>query len=329
VVQINNGGQVFTIDAMLALILITLIVGLSANAMNIAGNKLHNYAFEQSQQRIVENAADTLIKTSGSPKNWEDRTEFSGLTPGLAKSENRTEGIGGNTLSMKKIFRLKNNPDMMKKLLPSSMSYSLIIYPIDPAIPPIVVLNRTPPSDVADVSVVNRTIQFDYMLIDLYLSIETDYCEPAGSGYICTHSNMGFLSHKRPNLDRGKGGWLCRPLNINLDAVKSKDFYILTDPPLGNDNSIYSNRWIIDTPDMINSSSHKFTSNPILITPIISELLGNKTSQTYVLHVFNSCDSGKTFNTYLVGVPKGTPIGEVHLDRINPQPAFFILKVWL
>lgn len=80
---------------------------------------------------------------------------------------------------------------------------------------------------------------------------------------------------------------------------------------------------------MINSSSHKFTSNPILITPIISELLGNKTTQTYVLHVFNSCYSGKNFNTYLVGVPKGTPIGEVRLDRINPQPAFFILKVWL
>lgn len=46
----NNDGQVFTIDAMLALILITLIVGLSANAMNNASNKLHNYASEQSQQ---------------------------------------------------------------------------------------------------------------------------------------------------------------------------------------------------------------------------------------------------------------------------------------
>jgi hypothetical protein len=325
----NNDGQVFTIDAMLALILITLVVGLSANAMNIAANKLHNYAFEQSQQRIVENAADVLIKTSGSPKNWEERTEFSGLTPGLAKSGYKTEGIGGNTLSMKKIFCLKNNPEMMKKLLPSSMSYSLIIYPIDPAIPPIVVLNRTPPYDVADVSVVNRTIQYDYMLIDLYLSIETDNYEQASSEYVCTHSNMGFLTHKQPDLNNGKGGWICRPLNINLNDVKSKDFYIVTDPPLGNDNSISSNRWIIDTPDMINSSSNQFTSNPILITPIISELLGNKTTQTYVLHVFNICDSGKTFNTYLVGVPKGTPIGEVRLDRINPQPAFFILKVWL
>lgn len=148
---------------------------------------------------------------------------------------------------MKKIFRLKNNPELMKKLLPSSMSYSLIIYPIDPAIPPIVVLNRTHPSDVADVSVVNRKIQYDYMLIDLYLSIETENYEQEGSGYVCTQSNIGFLTHKRPDLDKGKGGWLCMPLNIKLDAVKSKDFYILTDPPLGNDNSIPSNRWIIDT----------------------------------------------------------------------------------
>lgn len=324
----DNHGQIFTIDAMLALILITLIVGLSANAMNIAGNKLHGYASEKSQQRIVENTADILIKTPGSPKNWEEMRDFPGLTPGLAESGDRNRRIGGNTLSMMKISRLKNNPELMNKLLPSTMSYSLIIYPTDTSLPAIVVLNRTPSRYVTDISVVNRTVEYDYMLIDLYLSIKTDNYEQLGSEYVCTHSSMGFLTHKRPDLDRGKDGWLCQPFNINLDAIKSKDFYILTDPPVLNDNSRISNRWIIDTPDRINKSSHKFTSTPILVTPIISELLGNKSTQTYVLHVFTSCDSGKTFNTYLVGVPKGTPIGEIRLNRIKPQPASFILKLW-
>jgi hypothetical protein len=328
VVRMNNAGQVFTIDALLALIIITLIIGLSANAMNIAGNKLQDYASEQAQQRIVENAADALIKTSGSPENWEDKIDFPGLTPGLAESENRTKRIGGNTLSIKKIFRLRNNPELMKKLLPSTMTYSLIIYPIDTSLPSIVVQNKTPSNDVADVSVVNRTVEYDYMLMDLYLSIETDKNEKASSEYVCTHSNMGFLTHMRPDLDEGKPGWLCQPFNINLDTIKSKDFYLLTDPPFLNDNSILPNRWIIDTPDMINESSHKFTSSPILVTPIISELSGNKTTQTFVLHIFNNCESGKTFKTYLVGVPKGTPSSEVRLDRINPQPAFFILKIW-
>jgi len=325
----NNAGQVFTIDALLALIIITLIIGLSANAMNITSNKLHNYAFDQSQQRIVENAADALIKTSGSPKNWEDKIDFPALTPGLAESDNRTKRAGGNTLSMKKIFRLENNPELMKKLIPTTMSYSLIIYPIDTSLPPIVVLNRTPPNDVADVSVVNRTVEYDYMLMDLYLSIESDNYGQTGPDYVCPHSNMGLLTHKRPDLDRGKPGWLCQPFNINLDTIKSKDFYILTDPLFLDDNSMLTNRWIIDTPDMINDSSHKFTSAPILVTPIISEILDNKTSQTYVLHIFNSYESRETFKTYLVGVPKGTPISEVRIDRIHPQPAFFILKIWL
>jgi hypothetical protein len=221
---------------------------------------------------------------------------------------------------MKKISRLKNNPEIMKKLIPTSMSYSLIIYPTDPSIPDIIILNKTPPRDVADVSVVNRTIEYDHMLIDLYLSIKSDFIE-SDSDYVCTQYNMD-LTHKRPDLSIGKFGWLCKPFNINLDAVNSKDFYILTDPPILRDISGLSNRWIIDTPDKFIITSHKYSSNPILITPIISELFGNKTTQTCVLHVFTNPDPGKTFNTYIVGVPKGTPVTEVRIYRINPPPAF-------
>ncbi len=65
-------GQVFTIDVMFALFLITVLIGLSANAMDNAGYKILEYSSEQSLQRIAGDTADVLIKTPGTPENWEE-----------------------------------------------------------------------------------------------------------------------------------------------------------------------------------------------------------------------------------------------------------------
>ncbi|MDD3984807.1 MAG: hypothetical protein PHY59_02715 [Methanobacterium sp.] len=83
----DGRGQVFTIDVMLALILLTVIIGISADAMNIAGNKLYDYSTETSLNRIANNIADILINTPGIPENWEDIKYSTYITPGLAKYE--------------------------------------------------------------------------------------------------------------------------------------------------------------------------------------------------------------------------------------------------
>jgi len=171
---LDHSGQVFTIDAMFALLLITVIIGFLAHAMDIAGNKAGDYFTEQSLERIAGDTADILIKTPGYPENWEGLKSFSSVTPGLAKLENGTKTTSGNIVSMIKISILKKNPELLKKMLPSGMSYSLMIYPIDPTLPIIEVLNKTSPLDAGDVSVVNRTVIYDYMVIEPYLSIKPD-----------------------------------------------------------------------------------------------------------------------------------------------------------
>ena len=57
---------------MLALLLITVLIGVSANTMGIVGNKISEYSSEQSIQRIADDTADVLIKTPGIPENWEN-----------------------------------------------------------------------------------------------------------------------------------------------------------------------------------------------------------------------------------------------------------------
>jgi hypothetical protein len=133
--------------------------------MDIVGNKILEYSSEQSIQRIATDTGDVLIKTPGAPDNWEKYKYFMNITPGLADIENGTNKFG-NRLSMRKISSLKENPELIKQLLPADMDCSLMIYPINTSIPVIEVINKNPPK--GDVTVINRTVLYDYKLIDKF-----------------------------------------------------------------------------------------------------------------------------------------------------------------
>ena len=325
----DRRGQAFTIDAMFALIILTVIIGISADAMDIAGNKIYDYSTENSLDRIANDAADILINTPGSPENWEEIKYGTRITPGLAKYE-IGKGVVRNTLSMRKISRLKKEPEMLTRMLPESTSYNLMIYPTDPSIPIFVVQNQTPSNNIGDITVVNRTILYDYELMDIYLSIKPDiYNKNGESGYVCTHMNMEGHDHRRPDFNKSKSGWICAPFTINMEDINSKDFYLLTDSNVMNENYTDNSTWIIDTPDNKILNAQKFTSKPININSIISDLSKNKSKETFVLHIFTSGDKEKYFNTYLVGVTKDTPPEDVKITHLKPQPAFFVLKIWM
>ena len=137
--------------------------------MGIVGNKIIEYSSEQSIQRIAGDSADVLIKTPGAPENWENYKYFTNITPGLADIENGTNKFG-NLLSMRKISSLKKNPELIKQLLPEGMECSLMIYPTNTSLPVIDVINKNPHK--RDVTVVNRTVLYDYKLIDIYTNIK-------------------------------------------------------------------------------------------------------------------------------------------------------------
>ncbi len=315
---------------MFALILLTVIIGISADAMDIAGNKIYDYSTENSLDRIANDAADILINTPGSPENWEEIKYSAHITPGLAKYETGKKRVVGNTLSIRKISRLKKEPEMLTQMLPESTSYNLIIYPTDQSLQIFVIQNQTHPNNIGDIKVINRTILYDYELMDIYLSIKPDiYNENSESEYVCTHINMEGHDHKRPDFNKSESGWICTPFTINMEDINSKDFYILTDPNVLNENYTYNPTWIIDTPDNHILNAQKFTSKPVNINSIISNLSRNKSKETFVLHIFTSGDKEKHFNTYLVGVPKGTPQEAVKLTNLKPQPAFFVLEIWM
>lgn len=111
------------------------------------------------------------------------------------------------------MMRLKKEPEILTKILPEPTNYNLMIYPTDPSIPILPIQNQTPPKDISDIIIVNRTILYDYEIMDTYLSIKPDiYNGNNESRYLCTHINMGNYDHKRPDFNKSKSGWLCSPL---------------------------------------------------------------------------------------------------------------------
>lgn len=79
----NSRGQIFTLDMLFALILVTLIIGFSGQALEQMTSKAVGYSASFSLERTANDAADVLVKTVGIPYNWEENVgtlETLGLT---------------------------------------------------------------------------------------------------------------------------------------------------------------------------------------------------------------------------------------------------------
>ena len=118
-------GQIFSLDALLALVLITVILGMSANAVDMMSFKISDYSAGKPLDRISSDAAEILIDTPGTP-NWEKSNSSSDVTPGLAEDNN---GSRNNTkiLSIKKISQLQSRyPILMSNIIPRAENHRLL-----------------------------------------------------------------------------------------------------------------------------------------------------------------------------------------------------------
>lgn len=315
----DNKGQVFTIDALFALIIITIIIGLSANALDIVGFKISDYSAGRSMDRIATDAADILINTPGTP-GWEKISYTPAVTPGLAQDNN--ENNSAKVLSKSKINGLNRSyAKIMQNIIPRGASSSLIIYPINSALNPIELGNKTP-ANVRDVAVVNRSVLVNFTDFKIFTVIG-----PSSPPETCPHNNfIGATKHVKPNYNNSTPGWTCRPFKVTQNDVNTTSFYIMADPYPLQDGAA---KWMVTGANRFYESNETFDAEPEQINDKIRGALGNQEEGILWLHVYTSGITSKSFNTYLVGVPKGTYRREVIIENFNPHPAFFVLKIWI
>ena len=317
----DTRGQAFSLDVLLALVVVVVVIGVSASAVDLVSYKIQDYSSEHSFERVTGDTADILIKTPGSPADWESYDCGDSVTPGLAEVDAETCSTMPNTLSMGKISKLSSNyENLMGNILPNGTDSRMAIYPVDTSLPPVVIHNKTHHA-ASEIAVANRTVLCDYRCMTAFVSINC--CDPsgdvqAGHGWeICPHE------HERPDFKTGKPGWICRQFTVKSQDLNFTDFYVLSTSV-----SAYGSGWIIDSPGDMSSDKQNFASGPVNVNARISELLGNNTKAFLWFHV-DTGDDLKPFDAYVLAVPKGTPPSKVSKDYLKPQPAFFILEVWI
>lgn len=315
----DQKGFIFSLDVFLSLLVMTLILGISADAMDIAGNRIDDFYSEQTYQRITDDVCDVLIKTSGSPEYWEEMGSVRGVSPGLADTKNSS---GTNKLSSKKLEALKNNPELMNKLIPEGFKCSITIYPIDSSLPVLYIVNQTNKIS-TEVYVANRTIVYSYSsyvicsLLTIQESLDTNK-----SHYKCPHSQIKHDTHDFPDFNSKKPGWYCDAFKIGLNTINSTDFYLLTDPPHVPDQKAL---WMLDTPNDLSDKTERFEDCPIDVTRKVRDL-GKE--DVLIIHVYTSAEHNEPFKVYIIGVPSGTSVNNVKINYLGLKAGNIVLKIW-
>lgn len=326
-------GMAFSMDLMLALVIITVILGVSADAMDIVTSKMEDYAHTSNIERVGSDAADMLIRTPGSPDYWE-KTDLQGINPGLASLDPQTGKVNPNLLSLEKIYGLQRNYEALinGKVIPPGFRSSLMIIPVDTKLEPINVSNSAPDPLCKELMIINRTVLCDYSncTILVFINTEQSISGPSKDGNHaekCPHSDTrDGRQHDQVDYHNSKSGWTCHPFRINREILNKNDFYILTDP---SNIKCSAARWVIDRPENMTETGGVFGNAAVPVNGRISECLGNDNNTVLWLHVFTSGNPDQAFNTYLVGFPKGTPFEKVNIQNVNPQPCFFVFKIWV
>jgi hypothetical protein len=329
----KEGGQVLSMDLLLALVVIAVFLGASANAMDLVSSKMDEASYIHSLERITTGNANILLNTPGSPENWEEGLQpMSLVKPGLAQVDPVT-GAVNKTLNMKKVLKLAENYQelMDGKVLPFGLNSTMIVSPRDSSLDTITVNNQEHSETARDVLIINRTIMCDYMIANILTSIPSN--QASGTLYdkfkplLCPHCNLTLnYQHPQQEKDEKKMGWKCKPFIVTQNDINTTDIYIMTDPPQILDESAC---WIIDSTQNLTDVRYKFTSSPDILNEKLSQLLGERENATIWLHVFSSGNSDEAFAVYIGRFSKNTPNENIKIQYLTPQPCNFVFKVWI
>ncbi len=145
----NRRAQLFAIDLLLAFIPLTIMLGMSANALSGMAFQVQDYANIYSLQRKTNDAADILIKSPGTPANWDSST--APTVSGLAYYDNTSGKAYPNRIYISKINAL--NASDLANLTGTTNNY-LNISALELSLT--FITGSAPPENAKDIAVAER-----------------------------------------------------------------------------------------------------------------------------------------------------------------------------
>ncbi|MGN1321056.1 MAG: hypothetical protein ACI4VJ_00560 [Methanosphaera sp.] len=201
----NSKGQLIITDLMLYLILLTIILGIIIYTIdNINDNQVSSLNNHETDQ-ILTDTLNTIIKTEGTPSNWENESLNNIKIIGLRK--NSTSSM----ISYDKLMKLKSNNQLLSNLLPTGTNYELSIHP-----------KNNPNHNT--IIVTRGSVSSDRNVYSMEAPVIIDYGYNISSIYNHNYSNTCPLHHEKDNKE-----WSCKAFNINKSTLNKGTYYIIVD----------------------------------------------------------------------------------------------------
>jgi hypothetical protein len=278
---------------LLALIPITIILGMAVANMDNIMYLSENTIYQSSLDRVAADAADALVETSGTPNNWEMGGNIS--TVGLARYDSSKNLTVKNVLAPQKVAAM-NITQLDNLVGPGYGAYMTIT-----------LANNTNATVIRSLGTYNNSAQ---NIIRMERLVSTSNLEVVAS-------LEGLVR------DTGQPRTYTTTFPTNNIYVNAYDYWVLVINRGYNSATIDANTNTVVSPSDINQHIDTVTKQ------INSTFLYNATTfQDNVVTVRTPSTPGSSMDVYVIAAPKGTPASDINLDNVKLRNAKLVLYVW-
>lgn len=294
----DSRGFLISMDLLIAIIPLTIILGMVTADMGNIMYELEDTVFRGSLDRTAADAMNTLLETSGTPPEWEKTGNISIV--GLAKYDlSKSKPIEG-TISPNKLEFVLNNPSYVQDLFGNSYGYYFTINTMD--------TNTSMGSQGTYNSSAPEVVRVDKVVLCSRLeTVSSLLGEIRYTGQSRNYIAPSFQTSKRYT---DRYDYYILFVNTGGAAANSATVKINTNSITIPSAQIYNAQLINSSYLLINSSNvNQFFNNSVEV---------NMTSSSF----------GSSMDFYIVQVPKGTGSSYVNYNNVVPKKCMFILYVW-
>lgn len=291
----DQEGFVFSLDLLLALIPLTILLGMAAADMDAMFYLTQEGVYQTSLERVGRDTVSALLETSGTPINWEETGNPTVI--GLAKYDDRKDAPIENDLSPTKLGAM--NVTNMQELIGEEYGYFINITTVD--------TNHTYytlgsyDASQENIARIERLVQL------AKFEVVSD-----GTGVRNTGAPRDFSSPPDP-------------FKTNFAINEKYDHYVLVyNRRISSASVVINDQTVIGQQDF----------NPqvtFIRRKIDREILKDEVDLLDNSVVLRQVASrpGQDFDVYIVRVPKGTPEDLVTPEDARPILGRFVLYIWV
>jgi hypothetical protein len=288
-------GYAISLDLLLAIIPLTILLGVVSSDMDNLIYKMEDTVFRGSMDRVASDAITTLVQTPGDPQNWDETGNP--LVPGLAEYDIRG-GISQGRISNTKMVSLSYND--LQNLVGNEYGFYFTVSNSNNQTLKTLGTYNTSAKDIVRVERVGLYSKFKIVssAVDLirYTGTPRVYTSPpdpfsTNSYYLNIYDYFVVVINR---------GYSSATVNINNDRV------------------IFPQNF---------TSATRYANITNYINPSI--LKNATTFSDNVVDVRGTGSPGDSMDVYIIQVPRGTPIGDVNVQGASPIKAKLQLYLWI